>query len=130
MISVDDIFSAYANLIEYEKKLYEATENEIQALILFESVKFLVSQKNPGRSPKSDPEYQLRETELNRAQAEKRLAVHLHRVAKLEVQKYSDIVRLLEVDESGIDEVDSHPYDQADLVARNFRSRQKGEAVR
>jgi hypothetical protein len=125
MIDQTDIESAYAMLIEREKLLYEASEREIQALILWESAKVQAALKKPGdASWKIDPDYLDREKELNESQAEKRLAIHLHRLAKIEVQKLADYMRFIElrkrIEEFGNVDGKNDPYQDADLTSRNF----------
>ncbi len=123
MIDQKDIEAAYANLIEREKLLYAASEEEIQTLILFESAKQTASQKKPGdASWKKDPEYMDRADKLNQAQEEKRLAVHLHRLAKIEIQKLTDFMRYTELRRQieEIDEGRDNPYHESDMSSRNY----------
>lgn len=123
MISEKDIESAYAYVMEREQKLFEASEAELKARALLKSLDGIRPYQNDDEKNTSLQEERAeRLSAVVDAEDERRLAIHLHKMAKWEVQKIGDIARLMD---SSAYFASSAQEDEvvADMAARNIRPR-------
>jgi hypothetical protein len=120
MITEKDIESAYANMRKSEDGMFEATEEEIQARIMLDSLKAINVR---FREPKFDEEWSKREDAWKQAEHNKRVAIHMHRMAKMEVQKNKDLLDFANLNANNIPDhySEANSYDEADVAARNLK---------
>jgi len=123
MITEKDIKSAFENMRKAEECMFEATEEEIQARLMLESLKAI----NPQfREPKYAEEWDKRETAWKAAEHDKRVAIHMHRMAKWEVQENKDLMDLASLRDDKLpdhySESDAGSYADSDVAARNLKT--------
>jgi hypothetical protein len=123
MISEQDIESSYAHVMDREQKLFEASEAELKARALLKSLDGIRPYQNDDAKNKSlEEERTERLHALVDAEDERRLAVHLHKMAKWEVQKIGDIARLMDASAYFTSSAQEDEV-VADMAARNIRPR-------
>ena len=121
MIQEKDIESAYENMRKSEECMFEATEDEIQARFMLESLKAINVQ---FRAKDFDEEWDKREGAWKQAEHDKRVAIHMHRMAKLEIQKNKDLLDLASLK---CDDLPNHysestsSYEDSNIAARNLK---------
>ena len=120
MISAGEIESAYKHLIKIEEDLFEATEEEINARIYFDS---LNSIDPKFRGPDFFDEKMARLKELEAAEKNKRCVMHLHRMAKWGIQRNKDLLECWRLEHMPDEYGEAEIYDIATVAANNARSR-------
>lgn len=121
MITEKDIKSAFENMRKAEECMFEATEEEIQARMMLESLKAI----NPQfRAPDYDEEWNKREESWRTAEHDKRVAIHMHRMAKWEVQENKDLMDFANLKWDKLPDHYSESdgaYSDSDIAARNLK---------
>jgi hypothetical protein len=121
MIQEKDIESAYENMRKSEECMFEATEEEIQARLMLESLKAINVQ---FRAKDYNEEWDKREAAWTQAEHNKRVAIHMHRMAKLEIQKNRDLVDFMELESDRLPDHYSEQdggYSDSDIASRNLK---------
>ena len=120
MIQEKDIESAYENMRKSEECMFEATEEEIQARLMLESLKAINVQ---FRAKDYNEEWDKREEAWKQTEHDKRVAVHMHRMAKWEVQKNKDLLDFMNLKEEALPDHYSEAtgYTESNIAARNLK---------